>query len=368
MPDIGGRNALAWQYTGMTPLLRTSSVRLAAVAAVVAAAASLVALLALPAAASATYRGRAGALVYQDHYSFEDLAYGDGSADNWYLTEAGKGRVFSCEAAGSGSPGNEFCADNGVGFAPNGGALVFAGAELNADGSATPGAWVGCGTWCPQELFVGDLGGDVRPVHVPIADAEHPAFMPDGTTLVFAGRTSAHARTHLYLVNRDGTGLSRITTSDGTNPAPCADSKIVYNRGSWLYVIRANRRSSRRLTRGSLADCSRDSRTVVFLRSSTLYTINLNGRHLRRLSPPGAAVGRPSFSPAGGQIAYIAGDVCTTQGCRGGGCRDTSYELTVITLTDAVVSRREIGTNGCSTDGDDGSDSFGQVAWQPLPT
>lgn len=53
--------------------------------------------------------------------------------------------------------------------------------------------------------------------------------MPDGRTLVFAGQTGAHAPTQLYLVNRDGTGLSQVTTTGATNPAPCADGPIIYS-------------------------------------------------------------------------------------------------------------------------------------------
>lgn len=62
------------------------------------------------ATASASYRGRAGALVYQDYYSWEGLAYGDGSADNWNLSEvrgSSHKRIVSCQedSSGGGLPG-----------------------------------------------------------------------------------------------------------------------------------------------------------------------------------------------------------------------------------------------------------------------
>ena len=56
-------------------------------------------------------------------------------------------------------------------------------------------------------------------------------------------------------------------------------------------------------TRGTLPDCSRDSRAIAFVRDGALYTIYSSGRGLRRLTPRHIVDGRPAFSPAGGLIA-----------------------------------------------------------------
>lgn len=336
------------------------------------------AMLLLAPVASASYPGRAGALVYL-HFSTTYDPLGGTATYDWLLSElrapgAGSRRIYECAATDAG-PAPGVCPDVGVGFSPSGDQLTFAGGEFDAGGSSTPAGFAncfssGCGT---DELFVADLNGHAAPLQLPLFDAEHPAFLPDGKTIVFAGKRRSKSRTQLYLVGSDGSGLKQITTAGGTNPAPCADGRIIYNRGAQLYVLSTNRRASRHLTNGSLADCSPNSRTAVFLRAGTLYTVRLNGTGLRRLSQPRVVTGRPAFSPAGDRIAYIG---CTARGCSGpggslnqpnAGCQDTDYVLTTIDLHGTVLARRTLGSSGCDSDGFFNGDTFGQVAWQPLP-
>lgn len=317
-------------------------------------------LLVLPAVAAATYPGRAGALVYLDFHS----TYSAYPVATWSLdTEppgTGNGRrVYGCQATSSGAPASgEVCPELGVGFSPDGKTIVFTGGQ--------PSGCFAEGGCVDDELYVGDLNGHAMPLPLSPAYVAHPAFMPDGNTIVFAAQAQIGGPTNLYLVGSDGTGLRQITTGGGTNPAPCADGRIVYNRGIQLYVLSANLRTSRHLTQGSLADCSPDSRAVVFLKGYTLHTIDINGRHPRRLSAIGAASGRPTFSPTGGRIAYVQTDQCA-HNCTQGRCYPAVYMLTTITLSGSVLDRRRLGGTPCINGGGPIGDMFGQLAWQPLP-
>jgi hypothetical protein len=328
--------------------------------------------------ALASFTGAAGELVYQDNYTYTDLLNNGAFTSNFYLTAArapgtGSGRLLGCSGgdSGTGNEGTVFCPETGVGFAPGGAALVFAGFEGENDGTTIPDQST-CSDSCPQGLFLaGADGTDPHPLPVAVADAEHPEFMPDGTTIMFAGKARAKAASELYTVGIDASALQHVTQNGGSSPAPCADGQVIYSRGPNLYVLSANLKRSRRLTRGGLADCAHDSRSLVFLRGHTLYTMTMAGRELRRLSPAGVATGRPAYSPAGGQVAYIEAQTCTTHSCRsqtqGTECNIVNYRLQVIDLRGRLGRSDLIGSNACTSDGDLGGDAFGQVAWQPLP-
>jgi hypothetical protein len=330
-------------------------------------------------AALASFPGAAGELVYQDNYTYTDVLNNGAFTSNFYLTAVrapgtGYRRLLGCSGGdtGTGGEGTVFCPETGVGFAPDGATLVFAGFEAENDGTTIPDHST-CVDVCPQGLFLaGANGTDPHPLPVGVSDAEHPEFMPAATTIIFAGKTGAKAASRLFTVGVHGSGLRQVTQAGATNPAPCGDGQVIYNRGPNLYVLSAHLKRSRRLTRdGSLADCARDSRSLVFLRDRTLYTMSMAGRELRRLSPTGVARGRPTYSPAGGQIAYVEAQTCTTRYCRsqtqGDGCDIVNYRLQVLDLGGRLRRSYRIGSNACTTDGDLGGDTVGQVAWQPLP-
>lgn len=311
-------------------------------------------MLAFPALASATYPGRPGALVYTDEVTSH--APGGDDTDNLILGEIppGSGRtkqILNCDLVSGG--GSAACPDIGVGFSPGGNQLVIGGDPNPSSGD--------------NRLLVGGLNGNFRPVRIPLANADHPEFMPDGKTIVFAGQQHNNSASQLYSVASDGSGLRQLTRHGGTNPAPCEDGQIIYNdpAGRQLYVLSRSGKRTRPLARGGLADCSRNSQTAVFIRQRTLYTIRLNRTGLRQRSARNTVTGRPAFSPAGGQIAYLA---CTHRGCAASSspfCPSTNYVLTTINLRGRVVARRRLGSGGCDSDGFYDGDTFGQLAWQP---
>jgi hypothetical protein len=327
----------------------------------------------------ASYPGRPGEVVYQDSYSSFDTLNNGATEYECYLRAArppapGTTGRLMCQGSDAGfeSGTTQFCPESGSGFSPDGQTVAFAGAEYQADGSSAPDQ-SNCGGsgYCPDAIILaGADGSAARLLRVPIADAEHPAFMPDGQTLVFAGKTGPGRPANLYTVGRAGTGLTRVTRDGGTDPAPCPNGSIVYLHRWDLYLLSSNLRTRHRLTYrgGTLPDCSQDNRAIAFLRRSNLYTISTTGRHLLRLSSGGVADGRPAFSPSGGEIAFTTTNVCTTH-CGGHipACTNLTDHLELIDLLGRLRRSYVIGSNLCSTDGDLGGDAPGDVAWRPLP-
>ena len=184
----------------------------------------------LVAAARASYPGSAGEVVYQDSYSASDPLNNGAVQDDYSVRAAalpatGTTAVVTCRGAdgefATGSP--EFCPESGASFAPNGAALVFTGAAYAADGSSVPDQTACSGVgYCPEAVIVVAADGTgSRLLSIPIADAEHAAFMPDGRRIVFAGRTGPRGQADLYTVNGDGSRLTRVTSDGGTDPSPC---------------------------------------------------------------------------------------------------------------------------------------------------
>ncbi len=371
--------------------------------------AASVVMLAAAGPAAASYPGRAGAIAFHEEYHNSNYD-GNGNVDYEYFLESVRppGRhvgtsvfchginqadctsvfchgINQADFPGYGADfsgyGVQYCAlseDGGPSFSPDGLDLAFSGAEFDNNGVRTPidgcapgGAGrVACGTPTNEAIVLaGAHGGSPRLVPVAIADAEQPAFMPDGTTLIFAGKTGPGVPFDLYTASIQGTGLKRLTAGGASEPAPCANGSVVYVHQGDLYLRGADGRTHR-LTRrgGSLPDCSRDSRTIAFVRGGALYTIYATGRRPRRLTrrhlvngSSQVVNGRPAFSPAGGLIA-----VTTTTYTRGCASFD-GYIIPRLKLIDLRGRERRsyyIGLGNCPYGG---LGFLGATAWQPLP-
>jgi TolB protein len=182
-----------------------------------------------------------------------------------------------------------------------------------------------------------------------------PAWSPDGAKIAFVSRRDG--RSHVYVMNADGTGTRRLTSSakDDDRPAWSPDgSRIVFSRegalfgipaaggpasrvghglGSatnpaWspdglriaydyrrpgfvareLYVMRADGTASRQLTRlgrtSALPAWSPDGKRIAFqsktqVGHSEIYTIGADGRSLRQVTRSGTDAIQPAWSPDG---------------------------------------------------------------------
>ena len=99
-----------------------------------------------------------------------------------------------------------------------------------------------------------------------------PAWSPDGTRMAFVSARGGSF--DIYVMNADGTGTSRLTSSRANEQGP-----------SW----------------------SPDGRRIAFSRSSDgghVWVMNADGSGARRLTDDLAAEGEPSWSPDGRWIAY----------------------------------------------------------------
>jgi len=100
-----------------------------------------------------------------------------------------------------------------------------------------------------------------------------PAWSPDGTRIAFA--SAREGSFDIYVMNADGTGSTRLTTS-----------KVNDRRPSW----------------------SPDGTRIVFARSvdeSRLFVMNEDGTGARRVTDDAAPESEPAWSPDGEWIAYV---------------------------------------------------------------
>jgi Tol biopolymer transport system component len=248
-----------------------------------------------------------------------------------------------------------------------------------------------------QTLFVMNADGGLRR-RIPIAAGGErnvsnnvPAWSPDGTQLAFTRsvigpRTRTGWTVDVYVVNRDGKNLRRVTTS-GTAFAPTWSPdgrRIAYmgvagslvgssDTSHRLHVVNADGTGDRTLLAASRATWapgghaivwppawSPDGRRIAFSRSTNtesngvggafeIYVINADGTGLRRLTrttvkrPPSLADNIwPAWSPDGKQIVSISlPNRIQVMNADGSGLR-------------TVFRARPIGR-------------FGGVSWQPVP-
>ncbi len=155
----------------------------------------------------------------------------------------------------------------------------------------------------------------------PAYDA-NPAWSPDGTRIAFASnRDTGSGTVELYVMNTDGSGVTRLTTGGGDLPTWSPDgTRIAYQRGSDIIVMNADGTNLLNLTAGLGADLnlapawSPDGSRIAFSSNVEaaqgfdleVYTIAPDGTNLTRLtSEPGDDI-FPAWSPDGTRIAFLS--------------------------------------------------------------
>lgn len=151
-----------------------------------------------------------------------------------------------------------------------------------------------------------------------LTDADRdPAWSPDGRQIIFSGDVNGNR--DLYVVNRDGSGLRRLTSHPGVDrePAWSTRGEIAFVRGNVLYRIRPDGTGLKRLDRrGRVPDWSPDGRRLVFSRERRLFILRRDGRHYRRVLRRGRSL-YPAWSPSGRRIAFQRKFDIFTVGARG---------------------------------------------------
>lgn len=161
-------------------------------------------------------------------------------------------------------------------WAPTNDVIAFSGCCDN-DGQAS-------------SLFVAPVSGPpvtLRPLTV--IGAYHPAWSPNGQRIVFSCIFEP-SNYDLCIINRDGTGLVRLTSDNAadTDPAWSSDGKrIAFTRKratSEIDLVSVADSVVSRVTDGSGPAWSRDGKKLVFAGGDGLYTINVDGSNRTRLT------------------------------------------------------------------------------------
>lgn len=205
-------------------------------------------------------------------------------------------------------------------WAPDAGAIAY---SAWSDGSDVP---------MNEEIFVVRLSdGAITDLTNDPATDHSPSWSPDGTRIAFA--SDRDGTTELYLMNADGSGLSRLTygigaegraswSPDGTRLVfTCS---VAGNRD--LCSIAADGSALTRLTTDPSDDFdpafSPDGTRLVFatrrydpsLSKANIAVLSLDGGGVTRVTSRSGRFGQPAWSPSADRIAYVSWD--------GGACNE----------------------------------------------
>jgi TolB protein len=149
----------------------------------------------------------------------------------------------------------------------------------------------------------------------------HPAWSPDGQTLVFAG--DDWGERHLYQVDKAGGESPQALASDlwADHPLWSADGEQLLYQGLVLGVmdlfsLEAATRQNHNLTNSPRSAefapaWSPDSQAVIFVSDRegayALYHMRLDESQAQRLTPSGLKATEPVWSPDGRWVAFVGG-------------------------------------------------------------
>ncbi len=189
-----------------------------------------------------------------------------------------------------------FAEDLWPAFSPDGTKIVFASDRNAEDGRQY------------FDIYIMNVDGSAV-TRLTEKDGDWPAFSPDGTKIAFVSSRDGHDE--IYVMNADGSGQTRLTNNNTSaqHPAFSPDgSKIAFDLDyeldghTQIYVMNADGSAQTRLTRNPASDTcpvfSPDGTKIAFERwsreESGIYVINADGSGERLLTADGV---EPRFSP-----------------------------------------------------------------------
>jgi dipeptidyl aminopeptidase/acylaminoacyl peptidase len=229
------------------------------------------------------------------------LAYYDqASGVNFFVTD---GANRTALWAGSGDQA-------GLSWSPSGERLVVADQSFDSE----PFTWT-------SDIVTIDGSGDGTPEAMVLLEAQSgapypvlaaPAWSPDGQRIAFARWNESTRLYQIYVMNADGTGVTRLTnnSSDDSEPDWSPDgSKIVFGRDGAIWVMNANGAGQAQLTNGASRDngpaWSPDGAKITFQRapvtcpcSPEILTMNSDGTSPTNLTnTPSISETAPAWQP-----------------------------------------------------------------------
>ncbi len=234
--------------------------------------------------------------------------------------------IFVANPDGSGAqPLTDGVNEGWPSWSPDGTRIAFSSTRADPSvGNCIPGADL----LCPTDIYVmnADGTGITRVTDDP-APEYAPAWSPGGTQIAFGRSEGAAHGLAIDVVNADGTGLRQLVTGTGGNQRPFTWSP----------------------------DGTRIAFVAVGTSSWDIDVVNSDGTDARAIfSREGVWSEGPAWSPDGAQIAFSSTLGAYPPGC--GVDSDVCSDLFVMRADGSHVTRLTQGSNGVSG-----------IAWQPLP-
>ncbi len=142
-----------------------------------------------------------------------------------------------------------------------------------------------------------------------------PTWSPDGRRLAFA-RVVPGYNTEVFVVGVDGKGLRRLTSNRGVDDEPdwAPNGKRIawsffparHNVPSGIFTMNPDGSGKRIRGQGMAPDWSPNGKRFVFTLRGELWTEAVGGTDRRRLPVAPGTDARPEWSPDGTQIAFLS--------------------------------------------------------------
>jgi Tol biopolymer transport system component len=169
----------------------------------------------------------------------------------------------------------------------------------------------------PQIFVIGSNGAGETNITRSPSGNDSPSWSPDGTKIAFSSNRDGNWE--LYVMNADGSGVTRLTvnrSADDASPVWSPDgSKIAFhtNRDDnyEIYVMNADGSGQTNLTKESRSEDASpswapDGSRIVFASEGDLYTMRADGSQQARLTSGKTEDQFPAWSPDGTKIALAA--------------------------------------------------------------